>query len=353
MKKTILAGLSPEDLSGIFGSLPSFRPLQIYDWICRGVNVFEKMTNLPSGLRRHLDENCRVLPFKNINAASSKDGAVKLAITLDDDLVIEAVVLSDAKGRKTACLSTQAGCPAACLFCKTGSLGFNRNLSASEISGQFLLLKQFEAQISHIVIMGMGEPLFNLVELRKALAFFMDERGLKISKRKITLSTCGIENGILDLTKEGPDIRLALSLNSARQDLRDSLMPVSRENPLPQLKNALSFYQSQTGRRITLEMVLLGGLNTGAEDVKAASAFAEGLNSVFNIIPWNFVDGLEFEGSKFRPPSRQELSEFITALEAKGHKVTMRHKKGQSICGACGQLGLLLPALEKPAIIKA
>jgi 23S rRNA (adenine2503-C2)-methyltransferase len=187
--------------------------------------------------------------------------------------------------------------------------------------------------------MGMGEPLLNLAELRKALDFFMDPKGLNISKRRITISTSGIVSGILDLAKEGPDIRLAFSLITASQELREKLMPSGRENPLHNVKEALLTYQERKKRRLTLEMVLLSEINAGISDAKAAAVFAGGLNVVFNIIPWNPVPGLEFEGRPLKRPEKKEIAAFTATLESLGQKVTHRIGKGSGISGACGQLG--------------
>jgi 23S rRNA (adenine2503-C2)-methyltransferase len=200
-------------------------------------------------------------------------------------------------------------------------------------------LLKIEREISHIVVMGMGEPLLNLCELRKALDFFTDKKGLNISKRRITISTCGIAEGILDLANNGPDIRLALSLATAREELRQRLVPVSSKNPLHLLKEALLEYQKKMKRRITLEMVLLKGLNTGVSDAKAVREFARGLETVVNLIPWNAVEGLEFEGFPLCAPTQREIADYAAALEKEGMKVTMRIKKGRGISGACGQLG--------------
>jgi len=192
--------------------------------------------------------------------------------------------------------------------------------------------------------MGMGEPLLNLEETRKALRFFMENGGLNISKRRITLSSCGIEKGILDLAENGPDIRFALSLTTARQELRQRLMPISRENTLQRIREALLAYQEKRKQRITLEMVLLGGINTGADDVQALEEFVKaglGLDAVINLIPWNSVPGLEFEGRLLVAPTPRETANFIAALENRGLKVTRRFRKGTGICGACGQLGVV------------
>ena len=339
--KPVLAGLLKEELAELLKAYPAFRARQIHKWICCGAGTFDEMSNLPFSLRQELAESYRLFSGTISSQLRDADGTVKLGISLEDGAVIEAVILSDGEGRKTACLSTQAGCPAACIFCKTGTLGFKRNLSAAEIAGQFLFLRRVDPEISHIVIMGMGEPLFNMAELRKALLFFMESGGLNISKRRITISTCGIIKGLLDFADQGPDIRLAISLTSARQELRQQLMPISRENPLPQVREALFAYQEKRKRRITLEMVLLGGINTGACDAQAAAAFCAGLDAVVNLIPWNPVAGLTFEGKPLRPPTQRETTDFTAALESLGLNVTRRFKKGEGISGACGQLGVV------------
>jgi 23S rRNA (adenine2503-C2)-methyltransferase len=335
--KPVLAGLLPGQLRETLASYPVFRSVQIYEWICRGALSFDEMSNLPVSLRAVLAAQYALVPGGLHTELRDSDGTVKLGIKLADGAVIETVILSDGKGRKTACLSTQAGCPIGCVFCKTGMTGFKRNLDYGEIAGQFLRLRRMESGISPIVIMGMGEPLLNLDELRKALVFFSDPGGLNISKRRMTLSTNGIEKGIIDLTEHGPDIRLALSLTTAREERRGRLMPGS--GPLPGLKRALLDYQKKRRRRITLEMVLLGGINTGLADAKACAGFAAGLDTVINLIPWNPVENVDFEGSRLRTPPARETSEFAKALESMGLKVTRRMGKGLGIAGACGQLG--------------
>jgi 23S rRNA (adenine2503-C2)-methyltransferase len=227
------------------------------------------------------------------------------------------------------------------VFCKTGTLGFLRNLDSAEITEQFLFLRGIAPGISHIVIMGMGEPLLNLGELRRALSVFTDPRGMGLSPRRITLSTSGITEGILDLADHGPGIRLALSLTTACGDLRQRLMPIGRANPLPGLKEALLYYQRTGGGRVTLEAALLSGLNTRREDAAALISFAEGLDAVVNLIPWNPVEGLEFAGKPLREPSNKEIDAFTRRLEAGGLKVTRRFRRGRFVRGACGQLGVL------------
>ncbi|MDR1862800.1 MAG: 23S rRNA (adenine(2503)-C(2))-methyltransferase RlmN [Treponema sp.] len=348
--KKSLAGYLPGELGELLNAeiarflkppLPAFRIKQIFKWICSGVSSFAEMTDLPLALRKFLEENFTPLSGSPGEEFADSDGTVKLRIALEDGANIEAVILGDSEGRKTACLSTQAGCSMGCVFCKTGKLGFKRNLESAEISSQFLRLYKKDPAISHIVIMGMGEPLLNLEALRKSLDFITFKEGLNISRRRITLSTCGIIPGILDLAERGPDIRLALSLTSARQGLRERLMPAAKTYPLPALKESLRHYQKKMKRRITLEAVLLRGVNTGREDAEAAADFAEGLETVVNLIPWNAVEALTFEGKPLRSPRPKEVSDFASALEKRGLKVTRRLGKGRGISGACGQLGSL------------
>jgi 23S rRNA (adenine2503-C2)-methyltransferase len=267
------------------------------------------------------------------------DGTIKVYIRLHDGERIEAVLLTNGEGRKTACLSTQAGCPLKCAFCKTGTRGFKRNLTSGEILEQFLHLRSLEPDIANIVFMGMGEPLLNLPELRKSLAVLTDHRGLGLSKRRITLSTSGIIVGIRSLADAGPDVRLALSLTTGDSGLRSRLMPVTLSNPLFTLKDVLYDYQQRQGRRITLEAVLLGGVNTRQEDSDGLAAFAAGLDVVVNLIPWNPVEGMVFEGQALREPSLREIAGYMQRLERRGLNVTRRLRKGRGIAGACGQLG--------------
>ena len=337
--KIVLTGLLPEELSELLSSYPLFRCRQLYQWIISGAPTFDEMSSLPAQMRKELEENFHLYSCSVHSELKDEDGTVKLGINLEDGSVIEAVILSDEDNNKTACLSTQAGCPMGCAFCKTGMLGFKRNLMATEISGQFLLLLQKEPKISNIVIMGMGEPLLNLDNLRKSLEFFMHSSGLNISRRRITLSTCGIERGIIDLADRGPHIRLAFSLTSARQELRERLMPVSRDNPLPRIKDALLYYQKKTRQRITLEMVLLEGINTSPAEAGAVAEFARGLDVIVNLIPWNPVPLIYPEGSAFKTPSGMETSAFASALKYRGLRVTQRFEKGRGISAACGQLG--------------
>jgi 23S rRNA (adenine2503-C2)-methyltransferase len=335
-EEKILTALDEEELAGVLAPLPSFRAHQIFKWIYRNVSSFDEMTDLPLSLREELKSRFALYGSVVKKRFTDRDATIKLLVGLADGARTEAVLLKDGKDRFTACLSVQAGCPVGCVFCKTGSLGLTRGLTAHEIAEQFLhLSKEAPSPIENIVVMGMGEPLLNLGALRKALDLI--GRGKGLSFRRVTVSTSGIPRGILDLAQNGPKTELAFSVTTAREDLRRRLMPGVREFSLADIKSALVFYQEKTGRRLTLETVLLGGINTGPEDAAALRDFAEGLFAVINVIPWNPVDGLCFEGKPLREPSPFELESFIQRLD--GLKVTRRYRKGRGVLGACGQLG--------------
>jgi 23S rRNA (adenine2503-C2)-methyltransferase len=344
----VLSGMLPEGIAALMPDLPRFRAVQIFKWIASGAASFAEMNNLPLRERKELADRFILRPPSIHEAFCGEDGTVKLAIEFSDGARIESVLLSDQAGRRTACLSTQAGCPAGCVFCKTGA-GFRRNLSSAEIIEQFLLLKDSvlksagEAEnsahpISNIVIMGMGEPFLNWGEVRNALLAISCGRGMNFSLRRITVSTCGIADGIYALADECPVTRLALSLTTADEALRRRLMPIAEGQPLRKLKEALSYFQKKGGGRVTLEAVLLGGINTRDEDARAMAEFAAGLDTVVNLIPWNTVKGLEFEGKPLRQPTASEAADFTRRLEAFDLKVTRRLRRGRGILGACGQL---------------
>jgi 23S rRNA (adenine2503-C2)-methyltransferase len=300
------------------------------------------MADLPLTLREALESRFSLYSSYSGDTdgrSGGPDGTIKLGITLHDRNRIEAVVLCGAKGRSTACLSVQAGCAMACVFCKTGSLGFARNLRSEEIVEQFLRLKSVRGGISHIVFMGMGEPLLNLGELRKAVAVLTDPEGAGVSKRHITLSTCGIIPGIRDLADAGPEVRLALSLTTGDSALRERLMPSARLHPLSGVKDALLYYQRRRKQRLTLEAALLGGINTRERDMDGLERFIRGLDAVVNLIPWNPVEGAVFEGQALKKPSKEEVERFALGLKQRGINVTQRFKKGAAITAACGQLG--------------
>lgn len=329
-----LSALLADEICSSLELSPAFRGKQIFKWISLGAESFDQMTNLPKDLRSLLQEKA-VLRSSSVNQVfRDKDGTVKLQIKTHDGLLIETVLLTDIEGRKTACVSCQAGCAMACAFCQTGHLGFARNLTAAEIVEQFLFLEKECGELQNIVFMGMGEPMLNLPAIRKAIEVLTHKDGRALGTKRITLSTCGLVKGIYDLADNGPKIRLALSLTTADEDLRKELMPVSKTNPLPEVRKAIDYYAKKSGRRVTLEAALLAGKNTGPESARRMIDFARGIDVNINLIPWNPVESLTFE-----EPSRQECEAFVRQLEEAGLNVTLRRRRGAGINGACGQLG--------------
>lgn len=334
--QNVLTGLLPEEICEKLELSQSFRAKQIFKWVGNGAKSFDQMTNLSLDLRNELSKKA-ILRSSNIeNIFKDPDGTIKLQINLYDKNIVETVLLTDKEGRKTACVSCQAGCAMKCAFCMTGTLGLSRNLQAFEIVEQFLYLEEIAGKLDNIVFMGMGEPMQNLTGIRKAISILCHKDGRALSSKRITLSTCGIVKGIYDLADNGPHIRLAVSLTTANQSLREKLMPVcvSKENSLSELKKAIDYYSKKSGKRVTLEAALLHNTNTDAQSAKNLIDFAKNIDVNINLIPWNPVNILPFES-----PSSNEVHNFVDLLEKAGLNVTLRKKRGQKIGGACGQLG--------------
>lgn len=334
MKKIVLTGLFPDEITQALSLQESFRGKQIFKWISSHAKNFSEMTNLSKPLREQLEQTAAIRSSRVTAVLKDPDGTIKLQLTLHDGLCIETVLLTDRAGRKTACVSCQAGCAMKCAFCQTGTLGFARNLTAGEIVEEFMYLEEEAGTLDNIVFMGMGEPMLNLQEIRKAISLLSSPGGRNLSTRRITVSTCGIISGIYDLADNGPHIRLAVSLTTADPDLRRELMPVQNANPLPELKKAVAYYAEKTGKRVTLEAALFRGKNTTEESAKQLIEFAAGTGVNINLIPWNPVGNLPFE-----EPSAEECARFARFLENAGLNTTLRTRRGRTINGACGQLG--------------
>ena len=332
--KLFVAGLSVEQITSSLNLDRSFKGEQIFRWIFKGASSFDQMSDLSKELRESLSQSAALYSCKTDKIFEDKDRTKKIRVSLSDGLCVEAVCLSDKENRKTACLSCQVGCQMGCAFCLTGKLGFARNLRASEIVEQFLLLEKETGAISNVVFMGMGEPLLNITEVQKAISILGDKRGKGLSPRRITVSTCGLADGIKELADSGCKVRLAVSLTVADQDLREKLMPIAKTVPLSQLKDALLYFCAKTGKRITLEAVLLHNINTDQENARKLASFTAGLNCYVNLIPWNHVEDFPFVS-----PSKRECDEFLHSLERLGVKAYLRIKKGSGVCGSCGQLG--------------
>ena len=334
MEKIALAGLLPEEITEKLGLNQKYRGLQIFKWIGSGTDSFENMTNISKEIRASISEKALLRSSKVSKVLKDPDGTIKLQITLFDGNAVETVLLTDKEGRKTACVSCQAGCAMKCAFCMTGTLGLSRNLEPNEIVEQFLFLEKECGRLDNIVFMGMGEPMQNLSGIRKAIKILTDERGRNLSGRRITLSTSGVISGIYDLADNGPNIRLEVSRKTADEELREELMPVARGNPLSELRKAIAYYAEKTGKRVTLEAALLKNKNTSRESADRMIEFAKGINVNINLIPWNPVPGLAFE-----EPEQAEVKNFVRMLENENLNVTLRTKRGRKIGGACGQLG--------------
>jgi 23S rRNA (adenine2503-C2)-methyltransferase len=349
MTKIPLAGLFPEELVHALQLSRAFRGKQLFQWIQKSAQTWDEMTDLPHSLLAKLADKA-VLSSSGIESVYTEEGiSHKVRIKLSDGYCIESVLLVDDQGRKTACLSSQVGCAMGCAFCKTGSMGLKRDLFAYEIVEQFLLLCSSYGDISHIVFMGMGEPLLNLREVSKAIEIFHHPLGKYIGARKMTLSTCGIVPGIRELAGMEIRPRLAVSLVTAKEETREKLMLVTRSSPLSLLKKVLGEYQQKSTKRITLEIILLKGITDTDADVKALVSFVPPLHVSINLIPWNPAPGLPCKhipglgvknspGHIFQRPEGNRILWFKKRLEDAGFTVTQRYQKGDSIHAACGQL---------------
>ncbi|MFC1568284.1 23S rRNA (adenine(2503)-C(2))-methyltransferase RlmN [Candidatus Margulisiibacteriota bacterium] len=313
--------------------LPAFRSRQVYSWLHKKqARDLEEMTDLPKELRQELKKKYAVRCLVTKDTARARDGTTKYLFELADGSLIESVLLKDETGRQTVCLSTQAGCGQGCLFCATGSLGFKRDLTPAEIVSQVYLISREAQDISNIVYMGMGEPFLNYDNVIKSLRLLTDKQGANFGQRKLTVSTCGIPKGIRRLAEEGLQVRLAVSLNSANDTVRSRLMPINRRHSLACLRQALVYYLKKTGRRATLEYIMLDQVNDRPEDLKDLKKFCAGLDVNVNIIPFNPF------GKKFRPSKPAAIRHFRNGLATARVNAVVRKSKGTDILAACGQL---------------
>ncbi len=330
-----LLGLDRAELQALLAPRPDakLRAKQLaWHLYRRAEGSFDGMGDLPQGLRDELDATYRVSPLVVADHRVSTDGVEKLLAHRGDDGVYECVLLPY-EDRVSCCLSSQVGCPMGCTFCATGMGGFDRNLDAGEIVGQYLRLQSLtERRISHVVFMGMGEPLLNLDALLKAIRLLHDEVGL--SHRHITVSTVGLVPGIERLMREDLPINLALSLHSPLDEVRDRLMPVNHKWPVAEVLRAMREYGRSTGRKVTFEYLLIDGVNDTPEQARLLAPMLRGFPNFINLIPFNWVD----TGNGFRRPSRERVRTFRGILENAGVNVTERTERGHDIAAACGQL---------------
>ncbi|MCB9228890.1 MAG: 23S rRNA (adenine(2503)-C(2))-methyltransferase RlmN [Deltaproteobacteria bacterium] len=315
---------------------PAFRARQLVDWLFqKRISDPDRMSNLPASFRTQLRDSFDWSLPGIVSRLDSEDGASKLLLRDAKGMQFEAVILRY-EGRTSLCVSSQVGCKLACRFCQTGKLGFFRHLRADEIIAQFMLANQLleseERRISHVVFMGMGEPLDNPDSVLAAVRLLTSPDAFGLSYRRVTVSTSGLVPGIMRLADKSL-CSLAVSLHAARDELRTELMPVNRKYPLAELKEALLFWQKQTGQRITIEYILIRDKNATRREAKELVRFLHGLRAKVNLIPFNPHPGLEYQR-----PALREIEDFQSYLSARGYPSPVRYSKGMEVSAACGQL---------------
>lgn len=318
--------------------LPKYHAKQIFNWIYqKGAFDFSSMSNLPLALRKKLTAEFYILGLALADMQISCDGTTKFLFELKDKSLIEAVNIPAAK-RVTGCISSQAGCKFSCQFCASGLKGFKRNLTVGEILDEALYLKNNarQAELTHIVFMGTGEPLDNYENVLKAIRIINSPDALNIGARRITISTSGIIPGIERLAGEDLQIELSVSLHAADDKTRSQLMPVNKKYPLADLIKCCHDYIAKTNRQITFEYILIKGLNSNLTSAQNLVKLLKDLRlAKVNLIPANPIPEL-----KIAPPSKAEISAFKECLFKSGINVTLRQERGKDIEAACGQLRL-------------
>ena len=351
---------------------PKYRAAQIWDWLYKKkITKWNEVSNLPKGLVSALESNFLLHHPEALRVEGSKDTTRKFLWGLKDGAKIESVwipanpaAFGPASHRTTLCVSTQVGCAYGCKFCASGLLGWKRDLSAAEIVDQIISVERWAAsqdsgsdsnpspnsdsnsvtdpagkedrkRIHNLVIMGMGEPLANYDALMRALRILNHGDGTQIGARRVTISTSGLAPQIERLAKEPEQFRLAISLHGATNETRSKIMPINRKYPLEKLIPALEKYCSTRGRMITLEYILIAGVNDQIAEAPKLAKIAKSLNAKINLIPYNKVDGMDWER-----PSVDSQEAFCSALRTSGARVTLRREKGHDINAACGQLRL-------------
>ncbi len=343
--KTDLRNLTQEEIVAYVESLgqPAFRGRQIMSWLYRPeISQFSEMTDLAKKFRAILAEHARISKFENPIIQRSEDGCVKFGFVLDDGKLIESVLIPETD-RSTLCISSQIGCAMKCSFCLTATMGFVRNLSPSEIVNQVCAVGDFlrnepkskligPNRVTNIVFMGMGEPLNNLDNVVKSIAILTEQRGLDMTNRRITVSTCGIANKMIELG-ERTDVNLAISLHAVDDETRSTLMPVNSRFSLEELLQTCKDYPMAKRKRIMFEYVLLQGVNDSDEEASELARILHDIPCKINLLPYNESPGLEFKS-----PSRNRVYAFQKILRNAGYSVFIRTSRGEDISAACGQL---------------
>ncbi|MEC7802818.1 MAG: 23S rRNA (adenine(2503)-C(2))-methyltransferase RlmN [Verrucomicrobiota bacterium] len=325
--------------------VPKYRREQVRHWIFeKGFLQWDKMSNIPKNLKSDLAKKVDLAPMEPVKVQGSTDTTQKILWKLRDNQFIESVLIRATEGTKgvrasrlTLCVSTQVGCALGCKFCASGLDGLKRNLTTGEIVGQVLMARnEAGRRIDNLVFMGMGEPLANLPALLPALDIILSPQGLGIGARHITLSTSGLVPKILELANYPAQIRLAISLHGGDDETRTKIMPINERYPVAELMRACEKFIEQRKKMITLEYILIKGVNDDLKQAELLAEHAQKLNAKVNLIPYNRVDGLNWER-----PDKDRINAFYKTVEReKAPRVTLRMEKGHDIDAACGQLRL-------------
>jgi 23S rRNA (adenine2503-C2)-methyltransferase len=341
-----LLDLTAEELLGWLKAhgQPPMRARQLRRWLVAGqAESFEAMTDLPGDLRQALAEGFVPLGTRVARHLEAADGTHKLLLRLADDRLIECVLIQE-EDRRTACISTQVGCGMGCVFCASGLNGVDRNLTGSEILEQLIRLRNLPGmapagphtpspRLTHIVVMGMGEPLANLDALLEALDVATAKDGLGIGARHITISTVGLPVKIRRLADLGKQFHLAVSLHAPNDELRTQIVPTNTKTGLKAILEAADYFFAKTGRQVTYEYVLLHGVNDSGTHAEELARLLRGRRAHVNVIPFNPVEGLPYQA-----PAPEALADFLAPLRRQGISVKVRKRKGSTIDAACGQL---------------
>lgn len=333
-----LSGAFPEEIAVEMASLSEkpFRARQVFDWLQKGV-PFDGMTNLPNSLREKLKANYVDLPVRLLEKRISQlDDTVKVLYSLPDGNCVEGVIMHYHYGY-TLCISTQVGCAMGCRFCASTLDGCVRNLSAAEMIGQIYcaneLLKEKDARIGHVVLMGSGEPLMNMQEVIRFLRLVSHPQGLNISIRHISLSTCGLVPKMYEFADSNLPVTLSLSLHAPNDRIRRKLMPVAERYSIRETLDACQYYLKETGRRFIIEYALIDGINASCQNAEELSSLLRGMQCHVNVIPLNEVPERQLFGVK-----EAQVQAFLNVLEKNHISATRRREMGDDIQGACGQL---------------
>ncbi|MEQ1854616.1 MAG: 23S rRNA (adenine(2503)-C(2))-methyltransferase RlmN, partial [Chthoniobacteraceae bacterium] len=321
---------------------PKYRAAQVLRWLYeKRATGFSDMTDLPAALRAELAEAFAFLRLENLRMLGSEDTTRKYLFRLPDGALIESVLIpaspalyGEASDRRTLCVSTQVGCAYGCKFCASGLDGFSRNLAPGEIVGQLIEAERLAGErVSNLVFMGMGEPLANFANLMQAIDIINSPWGIGLGARHITVSTSGLAPQIRLLADQPRQIRLAISLHGATDEVRERIMPVNRKFPLAELLDACAYHASRKKQHITFEYILIEGVNDEPAHAADLARVAKQVRAKVNCIPYNAVEGLEW-----RRPGESRQDAFMAVLERARVPATIRREKGHDIAAACGQL---------------